>query len=71
MAVVPFRAARERAEGDDLRATAEAIFAELGERAGWVIGLAARATQEPERRQRLFALVGEIERVAGFGSGAR
>ena len=67
MAVVPFRATRQRAEGDDLRATAEAIVAELGERAGWVIGVAARSTPEPETRQRLLALVDEIERVAGFG----
>jgi hypothetical protein len=68
MGVVPFRTARQRAGSDDLRSTAEAIVAELGERAGWVIGVAARATQEPERRKRLFALVDEIERVAGFGS---
>ena len=36
-------------------------------RAGLVIGVAARAVPEPERRQRLLALVDEIERIAGFG----
>jgi hypothetical protein len=43
------------------------MIAEFGERAGWVIGVAARTTQEPERRRRLLALIEEIERVAGFG----
>ena len=67
MGVVPFQTPRQRAEAVELRATAEAMVAELGTRAGWVIGVAARTTQEPERRRRLFALVDEIERVAGFG----
>ena len=43
------------------------MIAEFGERAGWVIGVAARATPEPERRRRFLALVEEIERIAGFG----
>jgi len=50
-----------------LLATAEAMVAELGMRAGLVIGVAARAVPEPERRQRLLALVDEIERIVGFG----
>ena len=67
MAVVAFETAKQRLEADDLRATAEAMVAELGMRAGLVIGVAARAVPEPERRQRLLALVDETERIAGFG----
>ena len=61
--VVPFRW-----QARALRVQAQALVAELGDRAGYVIGVAARLPETPvDQREALLALVDEIEAVQGFG----
>ena len=57
-----------RAQALAPRAQAQALVAELGDRAGYVIGVAARLPETPvDQREALLALVDEIEAVQGFG----
>jgi hypothetical protein len=68
MGVVPFQSAQMRAEAATLRAEAEVLARGGGTGVGWLLGVAARRPSVPEeKRRRLLALVGELERVQGFG----